>query len=186
MLLKYIWTWPLPLSMPAPSVSVFPRPCRLLCFAPPWPLRTLSRSAWLSSAAAPISRQCRRPPRPGPWPYHLTLLQNLHSSYRQLCCCRPTGHWSLSIPLGPLLPPCVSAGSLTCTPRPLAAPPGPISTSAPPHDFPFPFHLPCPSLRLACRMSQLEHFPSGLLLCCRPAGKHLRMLSILVYNSIIV
>jgi hypothetical protein len=61
-----------------------------------------SRAAWLSSAAAPTCRPCCRPPRPGPWPYHLTLLRHSDRPQRR---CRPTGHQSLAIPLGPSLPP---------------------------------------------------------------------------------
>jgi hypothetical protein len=52
-LLTCIWTWSLPSSMLCPPVSFFPQLCRLLRFAPPWPLRTL---------VAPLG--CPPPPRP--------------------------------------------------------------------------------------------------------------------------
>jgi hypothetical protein len=66
-------------------------------------------------------RQCSRPPRHCPWPYHLTLLSH---SARPLCCCRPTELWSLPyrLVLRRRLVPLPAASHDI---QPFAAPPGP-------------------------------------------------------------
>ncbi len=146
--LTCIWTWPLPSSMLCSYSICLPSTLPALPFrsslAPP----DARCAAWFSAAAAaPTRRPRRRQPRPSPWPYRLTLLRRRDRPRRRHGR-RPTGHWSLAIPLGPPSPPRVSAGRLACRlgrspPRPGTSPPFKFP---PPLTFSFRVHFIFPDL----------------------------------------
>jgi hypothetical protein len=118
------------------------------------------RAAWFSSAAVPpnsslvteVSRQRRRPLRPGPWPYRLTLLRRSDRPGTAAAASSSQTHRA-SAPLHTRAAwPSFAASRFRRPPRmqsrpqPIAAPPGPGPSppSPPTPDFLLPSHLPRP------------------------------------------